>query len=130
MIKIKERKNESSEVFPLYIHQEIVYTCLNKVSRQRGRPVEIPWGSIGGCSNGRNVLMKMSQSFWCSYYCIFSYIAIIFFFKSSQVLQLIPLLKADLEAREYLVLYNVVMFPRRGTCIHIKHWRYMLHQAW
>ena len=30
-------------------------------------------------------------------------------FKSSQVLQLIPLLRADLEAREYLVLYNVVM---------------------
>jgi hypothetical protein len=49
-----------------------------------------------------------------------------FFFKSSQVFQLIPLLKADLEAREYLVLYNIVIFPRRGPCIYIKY----VHQAW
>jgi hypothetical protein len=77
-----------------------------------------------GYSNGRNVLRKMSQSFWCSYYCIFSYITIIFFFKSSQILQLIPLLKRDLKARNYLVLYNVI-FPRRVPRIYIKHW-YML----
>jgi hypothetical protein len=36
-------------------------------------------------------------------------------------MQLIPLLKADLEAREYLVLYNVVIFPRKGPRIYIKH---------
>jgi hypothetical protein len=47
--------------------------------------------------------------------------SIIFFFKSSQVLQLIPLLKADLEAREYLVPFNVVLFLRRGPRIYIKH---------
>jgi hypothetical protein len=64
----------------------------------------------------------MSQSFWCLYYCIFSYIAIIFFFKSSQVLQLNPMLKADLEAREYLVLYNVIIFPRREPRVYIKYY--------
>ena len=102
MIRKEKKTHQNSELLSFYTHREIVYTCLNKLG------IETCWDTIrlhGGYSNVWNVLTKMSQSFWC----IFSLIAIIFFFKSSQVLQLIPLLRADLEAREYLVLYNVVM---------------------
>jgi hypothetical protein len=100
-----------------------MYTCLSKLGIETARATcQNTIRLHRGYSNGRNVLRKMSQSFWCSYYCIFSYIAIIFFFKSSQVLQLIPLLEADLDAREYSVLYNVVIFPRRGPRIYIKHY--------
>ena len=104
----RKKKHKNSELFPLYTHREIVYICLNKLGIETCRNT---LRLHGGYSNGRNVLRKMSQSFRCSQYCmsIFSYIAIIFFFKSSQVLQLIPLLRADLQAREYLVLYNVVI---------------------
>jgi hypothetical protein len=128
MIKIIRReKTKTPSSFPLYKYREIVYTCLNKLGIEKARTtcrntIRLHRG-LFNWTKYTYVLRKMSQSFWCSYYCIFSYIAIIFFFKSSKVVQLIPLLKADLEVREYLVLYNVVIFPSRGPCIHV-------HLAW
>jgi hypothetical protein len=131
MIKIIRReKTKTPSSFPLYTHREIVYTCLNKLGIEKARTtcrntIRLHRG-LFNWTKCTYVLRKMSQSFCCSYYYIFSYIAILFFFKSSQVLQLIPLLKADLVTREYLVLYNVVIFPGRGPRIYIKH----VHQAW
>jgi hypothetical protein len=84
-------------------------TCQNTISLYRGL---FKWTN---CTKGNELILLMIVFLY------FSYIAIIFFLKSSQVLQLIPLLKADLEAREYLVLYNVMIFPRRGPRIYIKH---------
>jgi hypothetical protein len=117
---IKKTKTPSS--FPLYTHREIVYTCLNKLDIEKARTtcrntIRLHRGLFNWtkCTKENESILLM---FVLLYLFLYSYN---FLFQIQSSSSTDSPAKSRSRGSRISSLYNVVIFPRRGPRIYIKH---------